>query len=101
MKKQQMISIGLVAWGIFAIGYVINDQIQDFKLSYVQRASQQAYTQGQADAVTKLMTESAKCEPFSVFAGEDKVSLISVECLQKAQQEQGGGTPPVPQAPQE
>lgn len=88
MEKKKMITIGLIAWGVFTIGYIVNDQVKDFKNNY----SQKVYVQGQVDTINTLIEKASECKPFSVFSGEKEVNLIGVDCLQKDQaQTQGGG----------
>ena len=44
----------------------------------------QAYSRGRAEAVTQVIGEAQKCQPFPVNVGDKSVSLVSVECLQQA-----------------
>lgn len=83
MERKKMITIGLVAWAVFTVAYIITDQIRDFKLFYVQQVSRDSYNRGQEDTVLKLIEESRKCEPFFISIGDNKVDLIAVDCLDK------------------
>ena len=73
--------IVLIIWAIFTVGYIINDQVGNFKDNYLKRA----YLGGQQDAVNKLITQAETCKTFNVYSGDKKVNLVSVDCLKKQQ----------------
>lgn len=64
-------------WVLFSVGYV--------GLDVVQGVIQQGYVSGKTEMVVSLLSEAKKCQPFDVFAGEQKLSLIAVDCLKGAQ----------------
>lgn len=75
---KSIIRIGIAVWLLLSTFYVANDVWSEFKEGQLQAA----YQQGVADSVISLMKESAKCEPITVFAQDQQVQLIPVECLQ-------------------
>ncbi len=95
MKKIQKTTIVLIAWGLFAVAYIVYDQVQDFKAGYLQKA----YAKGREDTVGQLIQQAQKCDPFSVFVGKNEVKLINVDCL-KNKAQQGGQIPQNNIAPQ-
>lgn len=86
-KSSRILSIVLVVWLLFATAYVLYGEWGRFKRDVMERY----YVSGRTDAITQVIQEAATCKAFPVSAGDAKVTLISVECLSKATQEQGGG----------
>ena len=72
-----------VLWVVFSVFYIANDQWTNFKEGEMKAA----YQRGIADSVMSLMKESAKCEPIVVFAQDEEVKLIPLECLEKRSDE--------------
>lgn len=60
-----------------------------------------AYEAGRTDTVKTLIDNATngKCEALNVYAGEKKVDLINVECLQKTGAPSAGQTTPPAPAP--
>lgn len=84
INKKSIGFVILLAWAVFALGYIAYDQYQDFKVNQLGRA----YGQGQNDTVNQLIQRADKCEPFSIYSGDKEVNLISVSCLQQGQANQ-------------
>jgi len=72
----------LVLWLVFSILYVGWNEWSRFKSFVMQRS----YSQGVADAVGQVIEQGKTCKSFPVNVGENKTTLISIECLQKAQE---------------
>lgn len=78
----------LIAWFVVSVLYIAYDIYSDFRINFINVA----YQNGATDAYTNIVTEANKwCSGFSVSAGDKKVDLISVSCLQQPTQ-----TSPVP-----
>lgn len=45
------------------------------------------YQAGYEKAVSEILVRSQSCQPLEIFMGESKAQLVSVECLQAAQQQ--------------
>ena len=74
MKK---VTVFVIVWMVFSIGYIAYDQWQGFKFSRVQVA----YERGISDSVESLIEESKNCQPIPLYDGAKKVEVISVGCL--------------------
>jgi flagellar basal body-associated protein FliL len=85
-NKTSILIIVLLVWVVFSLIYIGYDVWTDFKVSQMNRA----YQQGRTETVNSLISRANQdCQPFSVNAGDNKVDLINVQCLQQ-QQQQGG-----------
>lgn len=93
LNKRAIFLALVCVWGVFAVWYVANDQWQDFKAKEMT----ESYQAGSNDTVKAIIEEVSKCQQLPLFNGEDKVNVVSVECLQKNQPETPA-QPPV-QAP--
>ncbi len=81
--KKIIILTAIIIWIIFSVGYIINDQWQDFRIEQIQVA----YQKGASDSIRTIINESAKCQPIPLFDGSTKVNMIAVECLQQAEKQ--------------
>lgn len=81
-KNMSKGKIALIVWIVFSILYIGNQEIRRF-----QFATQQSYQSGLADAINQVIQQSQNCQPFPVFAGENRVELINTACLQQAENE--------------
>lgn len=77
LNRKYIVRAVMLLWVLFSLGYIMRDQWLRFRTVQLQSA----YKQGFADSVQKLITESGKCEPISVYNADEKVSLINIECL--------------------
>lgn len=78
-KKIPVLKVIFVIWVIFATLYVGYNEYRRVQVMVAQRA----YNTGMRDAVTQLIIEAQKCQPIPVTAGEQKATLISLECLEQ------------------
>jgi hypothetical protein len=88
------LSIGrivLTVWLVFSILYIGYYEVIQFRAF-----RQAAYNSGRTDAVSQVIAEAQKCQPFPVNVGGAQVTLVSVECLQQAAK-QGEGQAPAQQ----
>jgi len=89
MKKtcnlKSPLSIALIVWLLFSVPFTAIMGWNYFK-SFVYAKGVQ---DGQTNAVVTLIQEAEKCQPIPVRAGDVGISMISIECLQKAQAEAG------------
>ena len=80
-KKFSLPKILLVLWLVFSVAYVAWGEWTRFKVFVMQRS----YGQGLQDAVAKVIEESKDCKGFPINLGEQKVTLVNVECLKAAE----------------
>lgn len=78
-------SIALAFWVIFSFVYIAYNMFENFKNGVLQNA----YIAGQNETVAKLIDQASnkECKPFNVYAGDKKVDLINVACLQQPAKE--------------
>lgn len=72
----------ILLWFIFATLYVLYGEWNRFQRTVYQAA----YNRGQTDAVAQVIGEAQKCQPFPIYLGEAKVTLMSLECAAAAQE---------------
>lgn len=77
VKKIPILKVILIVWIIFASIYVVYGEYTRMKIFVAQRS----YNTGLRDAVTQLIQQAKTCQPIPVTAGEERVDLISLECL--------------------
>ena len=72
----------LSLWVVFSFVYISYNIYDNFRINVIQGA----YMAGQNDTVNALIkqAEDKECKPFNIYAGEKKVDLINIACLQKA-----------------
>lgn len=69
----------LVIWMIFSVAYIMYDLWNN--------GLNATYNLGRNSAFSQVVQASQACQPFDVSAGVGKTQLISVPCLQAAQQQ--------------
>jgi hypothetical protein len=79
MKNRPVLKIVLIVWVVFSVLYIGYTQYNYFT-SYVAQSS---YEKGISDAVTQVLQQSQKCQPFPVNMGNNKVQLINIDCLKQ------------------
>ena len=77
LKKVPILKIIFIVWIVFASLYVVYGEYQRVQIMVAQRA----YQTGLRDAVNQLIIQSKVCQPIPVTSGEEKVQLISLDCL--------------------
>lgn len=85
----------LTLWAVFSFVYISYNIYNNFRTQVLQNA----YMTGKSDTVNALIEQASnkECKPFNVYAGEKKVDLINVSCLQQAPKESSTQAPAVPQ----
>lgn len=78
-NKTNTLLIVLVVW--FAVSAIY--MVQDLWRNGISATYQAGYQK----AITDIIVRSDTCQPFDVYIGENKTQLISVPCLQAAQQQ--------------
>lgn len=91
MKKVSISKIVLIVWLVFTTLYLVYGEYSRLT-GFV---AQTAYNQGYRDSATQLVAEVTKCQPVPITLGTQTVSVIGLECLQKAA-EANASTPEVP-----
>ena len=83
----------LTIWVVFSFLYISWNMYENFKMSVMQNA----YVAGQNDTVAKLIEQASnkECKSFNVYAGDKKVDLVNVACLQQASKESNIPSSPV------
>ncbi len=70
----------LVLWIVFSVCYVGYDLWQEIK----QLPVEQAYSNGKADTLSAVVSNSQSCKPVSVTSALGAAQLINIACLQQA-----------------
>ena len=86
----------LIVWVVFSLCYIASDIWDGFKTGVMEHS----YMAGKTDTVRTLLEQSraAKCQPFNVYLGDDKVDLIDIKCLSGgSNSSQKPSTPPATQ----
>ena len=80
-KKAGKVLLG--AWIVFSVLFVGNSVLQKMKMAAFLEGRDAGFSQ----AVSKIIFEAKneKCAYFPVVSGEEKVELLNVECLKKAE----------------
>ena len=81
--NQKVLIVILVAAIILLAGYIGTDKYNGYFVGTMQSAYTVGYQDGIAAAVQKIMTEAAACSPVPVYAGNESLNLVAVECLQQ------------------
>ncbi len=76
IDKIRIVIYLLTVWFVLSLGYL--------GWQYVAGRSQGAFLRGYEWAIREMVAEAKneECRPFSIFAGEERVELINIECLQ-------------------
>jgi hypothetical protein len=69
----------LIGWIGFSLYYVARDYLGKYQTNTVQAA----YQKGVEDSVSSLITEAKKCKPVTAYNKDEKIQLISMDCLNK------------------
>ena len=77
--SQKVLIVILVAAVIVLAGYISLDEYNGYFIGNMQTA----YAIGYQDAIMQIMTEAAACSPVPVYAGNESLNLVAVECLQQ------------------
>lgn len=81
MKKVSSVGkIVLIVWLVFTTLYLVYGEYSRL----TNFVAQSAYNQGYRDSATQLVAEVSKCQPVPITLGTETVSIIGIECLQKA-----------------
>ncbi len=78
-SKKNILCFFALVWIVFSLIYIFWDLWNDFK--NVQLSN--AYQQGAAAAIDKIIEETEKCQIVPIFSNEKEVRLISVSCLEE------------------
>ena len=84
IRSMPFAKILLFLWIVFASIYVVVGEYNRIN-RYV---AQVAYNQGMSNAVVQLIQQASTCQTVPVSAGNAKMTLVSVECLQGAAEAQ-------------
>lgn len=93
MSKPSAKKIILIVWVVFSILYVAYNEWSRFSVYVMQRS----YEQGVTDAVSQVIQQSQTCKAFPVNVGQNKATLVNVDCLKQAQNQ---GQNPAQEQPQ-
>lgn len=81
-SKQSPKKLLIAAWILVATLYTLFGLYRGIKVGIIQYS----FNQGRVGAIAQVIQEAQKCQPFPVNVGEQSVTLVSLECLQQAQQ---------------
>ena len=79
IKKTPVLKVILIIWIIFASSYVIYGEYTRLRVFVAQRS----YNAGLRDAVNQLIEQAQTCQPIPVTSADQRVDLISLECLKE------------------
>lgn len=96
-NKPSISKIILVLWLVFSIPYVVYNLWLFLPSFLMQEAYNQGinvglYTgrnEGLKNAISQVIAQSKACKPFPVNVGENKATLLNVECLNAPNQPAG------------
>jgi len=87
-SNQKNLTILLIVLLALTIGYIILDKYNEKKQEEQLNIFQQGVQAGYEQAVVQLINELVSCQPIPLFANNQTINVIAVECLQQAPQEQ-------------
>ncbi len=79
----------LLVWIVFATVYVVVGEYNRIN----RFVAQVAFNNGMSNAVVQLIQQASTCQAVPISAGNAKMTLISVECLQGASEGQPAEAP--------
>lgn len=82
-RKNIASKVILVTWLVFSILYVLKGEYN--RLQNV--VAKTAFERGVSTAATQIIEQSKACKPLPISAGEARVELINVECLQTSEKD--------------
>lgn len=82
-KKIPVLKVVIIVWLVLSTCYVVYGEYTRLTVYVGQRA----YNTGLRDAVNQLIEQSKTCQPIPVTSSDQKVSLISIECLKAPAEE--------------
>jgi hypothetical protein len=77
--KPNYLLIVLVVWFAVSALYIVQDLWRN--------GLSMTYQAGYEKAVSEILVRSQSCQPLEIFVGEARAELVSLECLQAAQQQ--------------
>lgn len=83
ITKQKIIIYILAILLVLALGYILIDKYNAYTL---RKGAQIGYQQ----AVEQLIQQAVTCQPVSIYKENKSIDLISIQCLQQAQQRMQG-----------
>ncbi len=90
--KNKVLKYGLwivvIGWVAFSLYYIGQDYWNKYQIDVVQSSYQKGYT----DSINELIVEAKKCQPVTAYSGEEKIELISKDCLSANNEVAGGET---------
>ncbi|MBW2980916.1 hypothetical protein KY360_05865 [Candidatus Woesearchaeota archaeon] len=84
--KQKLTLMILAVLLVLAIGYIALDMYMGVKQRQQMGIFQQGMRAGYEQAIKQLMEKAPACQPIPVYAGNQTVEFIAVDCLQLAQE---------------
>jgi hypothetical protein len=82
VKKLPILKVILIIWVVFASVYVVYGEYTRVQVMVAQRS----YNTGLRDAVNQLIQQAQTCQPIPVTSGEERVNLISLDCLNDSEE---------------
>ena len=80
-QKIIIIILAVALSAIFIWFVIIDNYVMPSIISGNQQSFQNGYESGVNDIITGIIQQSYSCNPVSVWAGNDTVQLINMECL--------------------
>ncbi|MBS3076733.1 hypothetical protein J4233_00510 [Candidatus Pacearchaeota archaeon] len=82
-EQKRLVFILLVLL-VLALGYIAFDKYVDFREQEKLKVYQEGMQYGYQQAVVQLMQQLATCQQVPLYAGNDTINAVAVECLQQA-----------------
>lgn len=79
MRKQTFVIIILIILLVVAAGYIVYTKFQASQQQKMLSVAQFGYQQ----AIIEIMEQALKCEQVPLYAGNDTLNIVAVECLQQ------------------
>jgi len=92
--SQKSLVIFLLILLVLALGYIIFDKYSQFRAQEELQVYQDGIQYGYQQAIVQMMQQLATCQTVPLYAGNQTITAVAVECLQAASQEQGAGNSP-------
>ncbi|MFH1802540.1 MAG: hypothetical protein ABH864_03740 [archaeon] len=86
--NQKTVMILLFVLLILAMVYIIFDKFQESRAQEKYEAFQEGMQTGYEQAVVQMMQELATCQSVPLFANNQTITAVALECLEQAQAQQ-------------
>lgn len=86
--NQKTVVVFLLVLLVLALAYIVFDKYTDYRAQEQFEVYQEGIQVGYEQAILQMMQQLATCQPVPLYAGNQSLNAVAVECLQQAQQQQ-------------